>query len=225
MEREPYQYSTDGESYTSFNEFFGLNSGVYEVIVQDANGCEQVIEVNVPDASPMLVNLGQDTSIRLGDSIALDVILDNVLLDTFYWSTLNTTSLNPFVRPFQTSSYEITVIDENGCVETDEIVVRVVKERPVFLPNVFTPNGDGFNDVVIVQGGNDIEMVNSFQIFNRWGEKVHESRTFAPGTYDMGWDGTLNGETLNPGVFVYVVEVLFIDGRVEMYTGDITLTR
>lgn len=229
----PYLYALDGGAYSSLNIFSGLVSGVYEVQVQDVNGCEQTLEASVIDPPELLVDLGMDIEIQLGDSVRLEPEV-NVLasvLDTFIWSSNNSLSVilaqdyEPWVKPLETTTYQIVVVDEEGCTDVDDIQVRVRKDRLVYIPNIFTPNGDGRNDILMIHGGKGVSEVKSFLMFNRWGEVLHEAYDFQPNDPEYGWDGSFKDEQLNPGVFVYFAEVEFEDGRVEIYKGDVTLMR
>ncbi len=227
----PYMYSVGGQPFVQNNAFYELSAGAYEVIVMDVSGCEwdTLITLNVP--TDIFVDLGEDVIISLGDSFNLDPQINVPFLqvDTFFWqyhdATFCDTCFNQWVTPFQTSTYSITVLNETGCRSTDEIVVRVEKNRLVYIPNAFSPNNDGNNEIFMVYGGKDVLKVNSFQIFDRWGAIVFERDNFQPNDALFGWDGTHKGQTLNPAVFVYFAEIEFIDGRVEIYKGDLTLFR
>ena len=120
----------------------------------------------------------------------------------------------------------MTVINLNGCKTTAGIWIYVEKPRNVFIPNVFTPNDDGFNDIFYINADDSmIKQVNKFQVFSRWGELVFTDEDFQPNTPDHGWDGFFKGEKLNPSVFVYYAEIEFIDGLVKIYKGDVTLRK
>ncbi len=116
-------------------------------------------------------------------------------------------------------------MDTNLCEASDEILVRVKKDRLVYIPNVFSPNEDGQNDIFYIFGGDGVERIDLFRIYDRWGEVVFSATNFDPNDEDFGWDGKLRGEPMNPAVFVYHATVTFIDGFVIEYTGDITLVR
>ena len=106
------------------------------------------------------------------------------------------------------------------------MTIRVIKHRRLYIPTVFSPNGDGFNDVFFISGDDrQIVQVKKFLIVNRWGDVMHEATDFHPNDETKGWDGNYKADKLNPGVFVYVAEVEFIDGEVVRYTGDVTLVR
>lgn len=132
---------------------------------------------------------------------------------------------NVLVNPVNTTTYQVTIVDETGCEATDEVTIHVIKDRPVYIPNGFTPDGDGINDGFTVFGGPAVDRIQELKIFDRWGELVFDTKNIPPSNEGLGWDGTFNGKTVNPGVFVYLAEVRFIDGEVETYSGDVTLVR
>ena len=118
-------------------------------------------------------------------------------------------------------------MDDKGCTAVDDILIRVNKNRDVYIPNGFSPNGDGVNDFFTIYGKEEqITKVHTFQVFSRWGEPVFLARQdFEINRGNHGWDGTHRGEELNPAVFVYFVEVEFIDGTIELFKVDVTLTK
>ena len=109
-------------------------------------------------------------------------------------------------------------MDSNGCSATDQVTVIVEFDNVIFVPNIFSPNGDDFNDILYVRGQGVAEL--NFFIYDRWGEKVFETTTL-----DKGWDGTFRGKKMNNAVFVYYLQVTFIDGSEVTQKGDITLVR
>jgi len=98
------------------------------------------------------------------------------------------------------------------------MTVFIEFENIIWVPNIFSPNGDGSNDILFVRG-KGIQSV-LFFIYDRWGEKVFETTDI-----NLGWDGTFNGEPMNKAVFVYYVEATFIDGSKATKKGDVTLIR
>jgi gliding motility-associated-like protein len=227
----PFTYSIDSQPFVQYNTFNGLSAGNYELTVMDASGCEwdTLITLDVP--TDIFVNLGEDMTISLGDSINLEPQLNVPLsqIDTFVWQfdypDFCNICLDQWVTPIQTTTYSITVYNESGCRSTDEVTITVDKNRSVYVPNAFSPNNDGNNDKFMIYGGRDVSKINSFQIFNRWGAVIFERNEFQPNDPQYGWDGTFKDQTLNPGVFVYFAEIEFIDGRVEVFKGDLTLFR
>ena len=133
----------------------------------------------------------------------------------------NDTISNPVASPEQTTTYSVTVTDSIGCSDVDSVLVIVtvvVEENNLIVPNAFSPNGDGKNDILYVKGRN-IKTIR-FVIYNRWGEKVFEA-----GRPEEGWDGKYKGQFADSAVFVYYVKVEFIDGTEDFIKGDVTLIR
>ncbi|MFT5384091.1 MAG: gliding motility-associated-like protein, partial [Saprospiraceae bacterium] len=226
----PYVYKIDNV-ITTFGTFENLSAGSYQLKILDGAGCEfdTVIMLNQP--IQVLLNLGEDQLISLGDSFLLAPVstIPFLQLDTFYWTQEELmpcmNCFEQWVMPFETTPYELTVINQNGCIAIDDILIRVKKDRVVFIPNIFTPDNDGNNDVFMIYGGQDVAKVKTFVIFDRWGETLFKKDNFIPNDPVSGWDGTLKGRPLNPAVFVYFAEIEFIDGRVALFKGDFTLIR
>ena len=99
------------------------------------------------------------------------------------------------------------------------------KERELYVPNVFSPNGDGNNAFLMVFGGNDIEIIEEFKVFSRQGSLVYEANNFSPNDAAISWKGEYNGQKLAPGVFVYYAKVRFIDKFEDVFSGDFALMR
>jgi gliding motility-associated-like protein len=174
--------------------------------------------------------VGLDTTIQLGDSVLISATIASAPEGyTLAWTPATALScdscLQTWAMPFVTTQYTLTWSDSNGCTGFDRITVEVTPERRVFIPNAFSPNDDGLNDVFMVYGGSGVYRINDFQIFDRWGELLFSRTDFFPNDPLNGWDGMFKGKMMNPGAYVYFVEVEFVDGRVLMYKGDINLIR
>lgn len=119
------------------------------------------------------------------------------------------------------TNFKVILIDENGCVDEDSITVSII-EPQIEYPDIFTPNGDGTNDVFnVVTNGNPNFQVVRFEIFNRWGEKVFETDNL-----DIGWDGTFDGGKDAPAdAYVLLLEIQYPIGTREVIQKDIMLLR
>ena len=230
----PYLYALFGTSNFQASPILApLLPGDYEIRVQDANGCEYTEVLTVPAVPELIIDLDPTLWIDLGEGGQLNASISIPLsdIDTIIWSpgdSLSCTNcLNPIVNVVNETLFKLLVIDLNGCEAEEEILVQVKKDKGVYIPNAFTPgNNDGNNDVFMIFGNNDIiKEVNTFQIFDRWGEKVFEDYNFQPNDPSHGWDGTLKGEPMNPAVFVYWAKIEFIDGEVRLFEGDVTLLK
>ena len=183
------------------------------------------------DGNDLMVNLGEDRTVKLGEEVALDarVNIDESEIAGLSWNAADSLScagcLRPVVTPSTSGSYFVEVVDENGCVASDQVVIFVDKRRNLYVPNVFSPNDDGKNDKFMLFAGQEVTKIRSFLVFNRWGESVFEVYNFPPNDPLYGWDGTFRQEFYNNGVFAWFAEVEFVDGVVEVFKGDVVLMR
>ncbi len=231
-----FQYALEGDIFTSIDVLPGLTSGEYTLTIMDQIGCTWDTTFTISDPAEIELFLGNDLLLQLGDdaNITAQLTIPVDLIDTLVWSpmemlvcldSLSDICEEVYAAPLNNLLIEATLTDTNGCVATDEILLRVEKEALIFVPNIFTPNGDSDNDILVIFGGQSVEKVNKFLIYDRWGEVVFENFDFNPNDPGNGWDGTLRGEALNPAVFVYWAEVQLIDGQTVIFKGDITLIR
>lgn len=226
----PYLYALGNGSFDSNLHFSNLESGTYTLKTKDSFGCRDEIQFTL--RAPLFkleLQAPKDTSIQIGDIILGD-IMQNTLTPVLYeWNPSIGLSCSdcqtPSIQVPETTTYTIKGTDIQGCSDSTEFTIKVDEAVRVFVPNAFSPNGDGTNEVLIVYSPGDVQNVNAFRIFNRWGELVFEQSNFSPNLEGYGWDGTFRGKLMNAGVFVYFVEVLLIDGRTEILTGDVTLFR
>lgn len=226
-----FVYSIDGEVFVPYSQFQFLQIGTYEIVIEDVNGCQYDTTVVLKMPDNIAVNLDADLELILGDSttIKLQTSLSPEEIDTIIWNPLpNIDCAGCFeqgIRPEETSTYEVTVIDTNFCRTTSQITILINEALPVYIPNAFSPNGDGNNDHFIIYGNNDNIRIPLFQIFDRWGNLVHEAKDFRPNDPNFGWDGFFQGKLMNPQVLVWKAEIELLDGRVEVISGDLTLVR
>src|SRR6187401_1172315 len=227
----PIRYSIDGINFQSSPVFIGLNSGTYTVTAIDANDCDvqEIIWINVP--LMVHVDIGADHIILPGDTVILEAIV-NVPYDSLSsitWSGLINpncpTCLTQPVAPIITTAYSISVSNSQGCSDQDSVVVFIQKSIDIYIPNVFSPNGDGINDRLVISAASEVEEIESMEIFDRWGNLVFVAKNFQPNDASHSWDGTRDGLELNPAVFAYKMLARFKDGRREVRNGDVTLVR
>ncbi|HRJ17296.1 MAG TPA: gliding motility-associated C-terminal domain-containing protein, partial [Saprospiraceae bacterium] len=224
-----YSYSKDGAGFGSAPLFTGLLPGSYDVRIRDERGCTYPFPATV-DAPPVLtVSLGEDLLLPLGDSVLLSAET-NSPAPVFSWTSsegdLPGTAQELSVRPLVGAAYTVTVFDTlSFCSVSDVVWIMVDKTRRVFVPNAFSPNEDGYNDRFLVFSGSDVSMVRSFSVFDRSGGMVFRQTDLSPNDPAAGWDGTVRGRHLNPGIFVWVAEIEFVDGEVEVFRGDVMVLR
>ena len=117
------------------------------------------------------------------------------------------------------------VEDTNGCIAQASLMLEAAIDPGVFIPNVFSPNGDGVNDAFTVFGNADVKRIVELRVFDRWGSFVFSNTDFPPNAENSGWDGSFRNADMNPAVFVYWAHVEFEDGSESFYKGDVTLVR
>lgn len=222
----PYRYVwNNGETTQDINH---LCSGNYAVTVTDNRNCVATVVFALTDSShfPTDIVAWSDADTLYAGQQTTFYATDLGSGFVYQWTPedgLATPHVpNTVVTAITTTDYVVHVIDDAGCEKTDTIhllVREVICDEPyVFVPNAFTPNGDGKNDVLYVRS--DIVLEVNFQIFDRWGEKVFETNNL-----ETGWDGTFRGEPCEPGVYDYYMRVVCF-GQIEtLKKGNITLIR
>ena len=205
----------------------GLEAGTHDVVVMDAAGCVLLLPTTILPPPEIVLQLDStDYSIFLGETVNLNARSSSTNV-VYTWSHTDTLSTaQAIVQPTESTLYQVSVIDTLTFCSTEVLVNVFVDQRPrIFAPNVFSPNGDGNNDRFFIFGGSDVVHINALRIFARNGQLVYEQTGLMPNEEGRGWDGKVNGETMNPGVFVYVAEIEFFDGRVDIIKGDVLLIR
>ena len=166
---------------------------------------------------------GRDTSIAVNQPLQLNAVdNNNAGFINYSWSPsfgLNNTIIkDPVAILNRDITYTVTATTAEGCTAKDDISVKVFIGPEIYVPNAFTPNNDGLNDVFIVKGDN-VATVHML-IFDRWGEKVFESENA-----DFNWDGTYRGKELNSGVFVYYLKATCFSNNEIIRKGNITIVK
>lgn len=219
-------------------EFIDVNgemiqeTGSYLFELMSVNGCDSNVVINI-DVKTNPVFLPIEKEVILGERVSIRPMADLGLIDTMFWKPspnieiINQAEVSQNLLPLQTGFITLQSIDTFGCVWMDSTLVRVTKPYILYTPNAFTPNGDGRNDYFRPYLGADIFMINSFVIVNRWGDSVFDVSPVLNEffTDQMGWNGMDSGSEAESGVYMYAIEVEFIDGVVRQFSGDFTLIK
>ncbi len=219
----------DGQSNTRFEP---LSAGVYSLSIIDALGCRIDTIVSIPSLDTIQIFLESEVLLREEESYTIKPVLvipSGGKVSGLNWEPGKWLScvdcLTPISSPEDTIRYFLEVVDENGCISRRSILLRLLRVGQVFIPNVFTPNGDGINDKLMVFSNPNVKRILSLEIFDRWGERVFELFDFPPNNPEFGWDGRFRGSEMNPAVFVYRAEAELVDGEIVYLEGDVTLFR
>ena len=210
-------------------EFTDLSAGTYVLTLTDAAGCSLVQNYLIGNSfQPSIQFQPDEVTIVQGSSITLDPI-HNFISAQFSWSPgagLSCTDcIRPDASPQETTLYMVSATDDKGCRAEASIRVIVVGNTRVFIPDAFSPNFDGINDIFSVQAADGEVTILELAIYDRWGNALHRAGPGDVLEVSTGWDGTYQGRLLDPGVYVYTVLIGFPDGSERLYKGELTLLR
>ncbi|WP_020566705.1 T9SS type B sorting domain-containing protein [Neolewinella persica] len=228
----PFLYALGNQPFVATPFADSLSPGRYPLVVQDANGCEVSSETTIPPVPELDLFVDPRAVITLGESYFINTRTNfaDSSLTGISWTPVDPLDcadcLRPIATPTTSTTFTVSILSSGGCVATDSVEIIVDVLRDVYFPTAFSPTGDGINDVFLPFGNTDrIIMIQDFTVFDRWGESVFNNTDFLPNDPANGWDGRLNGQPMNPAVFVYSATVLFVDGKVEVFKGDVVLIR
>jgi gliding motility-associated-like protein len=190
------------------------------------NALKDTFHINV--AAPIKVSAGNDTAVVIGQLLQLNATVTNPEAYQFTWTPptgLNRTNIANPTTILRTENapfviYTVRATNADGCYGTDDIKVKVFLTQPdIFVPNAFSPNSDGRNDVIrpVCVG---ITQLNFFRLYNRWGQLV-----FSTSEINKGWDGTLGGKPQSSGTFVYMAQGVDYTGKAITKRGAVVLVR
>lgn len=224
-----YQYAIDENLFTFDPELNYIPEGFYTLKVQDRLGCQAEFPFELEGPPEIKIELPTTIFMKLGEELDVQPLVNIQGLE-YKWFTQNrvvSTSSSLQLRPNLTTSYILEALDlDSGCRAFDTLTVVVDQTRQVFIPNAFSPNGDGYNDHFGIFTDQAIIKINQLAVFDRFGNLVFRRGEHFPATPEEGWDGDFqNGRPAPRGVYVYFTEVVFIDGQVEIFKGDVLLMR
>ncbi len=224
----PYNISFNGSSVSSITTFDKLVAGDYALQLTDKNNCKKQLNTTLINPLIPTIDLGPDLTINLGEQVLLHTY-NNQFVDKYTWELKDGLSCydcpNPVATPFINTTYVLNVISPTACTYTDSINIKIIRNRRVYVPNAFSPNGDGINDKLTIYAGPEVLKIRSFQIFSRWGEHIYEELNFPPNQSNFGWNGKAGNKEFGPGTFVWFAEIEFLDGEVLLYKGDVNLLK
>jgi gliding motility-associated-like protein len=192
---------------------------IYTVTVTTLYGCVDTDQITVIHMESPTADAGGDKGILYQQN---EAVLDGDGNGTPWWGPNTALScegcFDPIATPEETTTYTFTSFGANGCVTTDEMIVSVYVPELIFVPNAFSPNGDGSNDIFRPRGYTLENM--EFWVYDRWGEEVFHSND-----KNFGWDGTVNGQAAVSGNYMYMLKGVYITGKVVTQQGDVALIR
>ncbi len=228
---KPLSFYIDGQLFTGTN-IQGSTSGPHELKTVDRNGCELKNIFTTSTPTGINVQLTPLVKISAGESYAIQpqYSIPDDSIASVEWSPSKYLDCTNCLYPVAQSvgedvEYFVTVTNKNGCLSSAQIKLVVIK-RNIWIPNVFSPNGDGINDYfypVISEGSSNT--IRSLKIYDRWGNQLFHAENSTPNIPALGWTGIVNGDRADPGVYIYVIELEWKNGEVQFFYGDLTLVR
>lgn len=211
------------DPYVQNPKFYNIDFRDHMLVltVQTPLGCIGSDSAYLHTRPPMdLYDITGDQIIKYGSSVQLNASG----ADYYLWlppSTLDNANLpNPLATPTEPTIYTVMGWNRYGCKDSGQVKIDIDYTMSEFLPNAFSPNGDGLNDVFHINKTWRFQKLLEFRIFDRWGQQVYNSINV-----NEGWNGKYQGEDQPLGVYHYVIRVMRPDGQIKTYKGDVTLVR
>ncbi|HLL41691.1 MAG TPA: PKD domain-containing protein, partial [Segetibacter sp.] len=203
----------------------------YQVIGYDPNGTMTCINdtasVTVTVFAPPVVDLGPDKTTSIRSNVVLNPVISNDVTN-LRWTPATALSCTDCAKPefiaTNNISYKLRVENEHCSAEDQINIVVTYDNRVIFIPNAFSPNGDGINDVFFPTGAN-ASFVKSMTIFNRWGKQIFVLNNFRGNDPAYGWKGTWNGIAAQVGVYYYIIEFIGPNNKLLQYKVYVTLLK
>jgi gliding motility-associated-like protein len=192
-------------------------------VTVNSGGCTDTAQVSVTVNPLPTADAGADVTVSEGAGTSLTASGGT----SYTWTPASTLSCsncpNPVATPTVTTTYCVTTAS-SGCSDNDCVTVTVEipcnTNKDLGVPNAFSPNNDGNNDLFCLQGWSACMDDFSILIYDRWGEKVYEGNEA-----DFCWDGTFRGKILDPAVFVYFIKATYTTGEKVVKKGNISIIR
>lgn len=210
----------EGESVAVGNKAYTEEGSFTDTIT--TSSCDSLLTVIVSTfPKPTVQITASETEVDAGDTVQLNATENSSY--NYLWTSIavfnNSSIQNPVATIVQPSWVFVLVSDTNNCTASDSIFITLKEcAENIYVPNAFTPNSDGANDVFYVYG-NCIRL-NHFYVFNRWGEKMWDTSDILE-----GWNGYYKGVMQPMGVYVYLVNYSAINGKGRTLKGSVTLIR
>lgn len=219
----PYQYWLDGLPATAAG-WSDLNAGTVALLAEDVDGCQFSTELELNRPAELDVDLGPDFTIAPGFELVLAGRVEGQW-DSLSWSP---SSLLPTSDPLQklfvgdsTQVIYLEAFDALGCSAADSVTIFVSSPSRVYVPNAFSPNADGNNDIFFLQASDEVRLIRYMAVFDRWGNQIFQVRNVPPNNSTYGWDGRWRGASVAPGVYLYLIDVEYQGGTVGQFHGGV----
>ncbi|MCC6462110.1 MAG: gliding motility-associated C-terminal domain-containing protein, partial [Saprospiraceae bacterium] len=235
----PLAYSWAGAGLSGSGQLSNLSSplrveqlpaGQYSITITDLNNqTKTVATVTLNPATIPAISLPADTVIVQGHALRIEAVTNVSNWQSLVWTPLPdsacATCLVQEWTPLANTFLSVRVTDFAGCRAEASIRIFVKQVLELYVPNVFSPDEDGVNDIWLLNAGPSVPELQEVLVFDRWGDLHYQWRSALPPNGWPGWDGTARGQKATPGVYVYALKVKMADGEIVVVKGDLTLLK
>lgn len=217
-----YQISLN-EGIDQVDDYSALTAGIYTVLVSDDQGCTTTETIEIIADEEVVLGVDEILNFELGDTLYLNPQISAAEIDSFQWNPnqgiINPGELVAQVTPGSDIAYEFQIF-YGSCFATQSFLLNMEGQTEIYIPNIIDLDSET-NHVLYPQGSNNIELL-SFYVYDRWGELIFSNEELNINNLADGWDGRFNGQKVNPGVYVYILEFQ-IGGQADFISGSITV--
>ncbi|HMX85951.1 MAG TPA: CotH kinase family protein [Saprospiraceae bacterium] len=223
----PYQVTLNGITSPSGDDVFpSLTVGIQKLLITDALGCTYEDDILIKAGGVLVVDLGEDLLVDDGSSVPVTAtIYGNDITNISWTPEICLACTSAVVTVLSDTTLKVTVTDIGGCSTEDELVIKIKENVDLYAANIFSPNGDGYNDTWRLQTSNPFAILKQLAIFDRWGGMMFTASGGHPSADASAWDGTVKGKKCPAGVYVFMAEVTVKPGRTVLLKGEIAITR
>lgn len=203
-------------------------AGNYVRNIPQNTGCDSTVITDL-HVIPLKLSVTPNVTITQGDSVELQALVQPAGSYNFLWKDDSSLSCPQcaatWAKPRVSTQYALTVSDTGNICHREALLEVVVRPCGIFIPDAFSPNQDGYNEVFFVYGNICVGKIREMKIFNRWGEVIFHKQNFAASDPALGWQGTYRGILSAAGVYPYKIQVELKDGNIVDYDGVVNLLR
>lgn len=216
----------EGKSLKVGTEIYNA-TGNYITTIKRTNQCDSIVSTNLIVQPPFSISIPNDKAIiEKGENVSLNMTINPAGTYSYLWNNGKSLScvscINPISTPPATTNYKVVITPSNGlCPQTQ--TASVIVSCGVWLPNAFSPNNDGMNDVFYIYSSKCIQEITEFVIYDRWGELIFRDQHFQASDSSHGWDGTFGGKLALSDTYSYRITATYKNGEIEDFKGTINV--
>lgn len=208
-----------GGQSQSLHQVFNLNEGNYRIKVGSESACDTFLKVELKAYPPAEISIDPSfATVKYGEGIQLTAYGGNTYIWTPANSLNNRTGQIVIAFPQEDTEYEIIGVNDYGCRDTAYATINVDFNKQIRMPNAFSPNSDGLNDIFAIPGGK--WSILKFEVYNRYGQMIYQNNQ-----YTKGWDGMFQGKTCDAGIYFYAIVLSMPDKTNYSLSGEVHLIR